>query len=125
MQILIEMGVNIDSQLQDNEGRSALMFACIKGRKDSVELLINNGADRNLQNKFGQTALMIACKEGHTVCVQALINNGADTNLQDEEGNSALMIHRRRKRGARGRLAPPSFKLGGGGITPQLYPLFT
>lgn len=51
-------GVNVN--LQDNGGRTALLFASRNGYTEIVKLLIDAGADVNLRNKDGWTASMIA-----------------------------------------------------------------
>ena len=60
------------------------------GHKETVELLLNSGADPNIQNKFGQTALIMASCEGHTEIIELLLNSGADPNIQNKFGRTAL-----------------------------------
>ena len=45
----IENGDNVDSQRED--GRSALLVACLKGYYDIAKLLIDNHADVQLKNR--------------------------------------------------------------------------
>ena len=49
-----------DCNLQDNDGRTHLMFAALFGCMDLAKLLLSKGADCNLQDNDGQTALMYA-----------------------------------------------------------------
>ena len=48
---------NIDPNLQDQEGCTALHWASALGKLEVVKLLLENGADINAQTKNGETAL--------------------------------------------------------------------
>lgn len=52
-----------DVNYQNGDGRTALMRASKRDRKDVVQLLIDNGADVNLVDNKGKTALMAAAKK--------------------------------------------------------------
>lgn len=52
-----------DVNYQNGDGRSALMRAAKRDRKDVVQVLIDNGADVNLTDNKGKTALMAAAKK--------------------------------------------------------------
>ena len=62
MQHLLEGGVALDAK--DNEGRTALMHACIGGSQKTRELLLDSGATIEAQDDLGDTALIIAA--GHS-----------------------------------------------------------
>jgi ankyrin repeat protein len=67
---------NIDINLQDTNGNSALMFACNKESNiDMVKLLLEYpNIDVNLQSKNGLSALMIASnKESNSNVVKLLL----------------------------------------------------
>ena len=49
------------------------MCAAEKGRKDVIELLLQNNASPDLQDKNGNTALMCAAQNGYTEIVQLLL----------------------------------------------------
>lgn len=51
-----------DVNYANGDGRTALMRAAKRDRKDIVQLLIDNGADVNAADKYGKTALMGAAK---------------------------------------------------------------
>lgn len=88
---------NIDVNLTDQHGVSALMVAAGRGRIANVELLLARGADMNLQDFLGlwplsgQSALMFAAQEGRKEATALLLEAGANVNGQDSEGETALM----------------------------------
>lgn len=91
---------DIDLDLQDDDGVTALQYASKHSNKSStnetVRLLIAAGADLDLQNNFGWTALSKAAyhskTESNEETVSILITAGADLNLQSKIGNTALMV---------------------------------
>lgn len=70
---------------------TALVLAASYGRTETVQLLIENGANVNAREIDGKTALMMAASHGHTETAKLLIENGADINTKDEDGNTTLM----------------------------------
>ena len=54
----------------------ALMIAAINGDTETVEMLIDRGADVNGKDKDGRTALMIAEEFGETEIVNLLREKG-------------------------------------------------
>jgi hypothetical protein len=64
----------------DTEGRTALMWAAIKGNgRDPLGVLLNLGASPNKPaSSTGNTALHFAANEGHAEVVQLLLEEGAD-----------------------------------------------
>lgn len=86
------LGGNV--RLQDNEGRSALMYAA----KDSVgvNLIAMLKASRevvNMADNEGRTALMYALgyEDNQPVKMHMLLTNGADAKMADKNGKSVLM----------------------------------
>jgi len=61
---LLKAGAKLD--LQDADGRTALMYAAQANDAASVRLLLSRGADRDLRDKAGGTALDLAAKENAT-----------------------------------------------------------
>lgn len=97
----IELGANLD--LQDNQGKTALMVAvrtgCLSYPHDLMQPLIIlklwlAGANADLQDIQGATALMHAAYWGNTNSVKALLalsaKNGINIGIKDNEGRTAL-----------------------------------
>ena len=91
-QIIDLLKENVDLNLQNQEGWTALMFASKNGHYQVVELLIKEKADPNIQAQNGVTALMIACEIGRYHVVDLLLKENADHSLQDQEGWTPLMF---------------------------------
>ena len=56
----------------------------------TVQAIIDHGADLNAVNNTGQTALWSACCDGQVHFVKILLNAGADPNIADENNDSSL-----------------------------------
>ena len=87
----LEAGAPVDAK--DSGGRTALIFAARFGYMDTVQALIDKGADVNAKGtEYGTTALRWAALEGHTEVVKVLIDKGADVNTVDNNGLSVLKL---------------------------------
>jgi len=64
----------------EKDGKTALMYAAMKGHLSVVEYLAAAGADLDARTTDGRTALMAASFLGHLGVVQCLIALGADVN---------------------------------------------
>ncbi|KAI0380800.1 ankyrin repeat-containing domain protein, partial [Hypomontagnella monticulosa] len=75
----------------DENGNSALHWACHGGNVPVLRLLLDAGANVNAQNKSKQTPLMKAAHRGNVACVRALLEiPSCDPNKVDLQGRSAL-----------------------------------
>jgi ankyrin repeat protein len=83
-----------DVDIQDQDGKTALMIAAESDRMKIFQLLLESGkADVNAQDKDGNTTLMYAITCGCLVTIQFLLESGkAEVNAQDKNGNTALML---------------------------------
>jgi uncharacterized protein len=89
---LVELpNVNID--LQDNDGESALYQAASIGNVEVVKILINANANVESCNKENITPLIIAAYNGHYDVCRVLIDRGyASVNFQDNSNKTALSL---------------------------------
>ena len=80
--------------IKDGKGKSLLYIACRNGHRDTVELLLDCGADPNLASCDNRTPLIIACHYGHLEIVNLLISKGkVDINRVDYKGKTPLLFH--------------------------------
>ncbi|MDR9437511.1 MAG: ankyrin repeat domain-containing protein [Thiohalophilus sp.] len=68
---LLEQGIALDIQ-DDERGWTALMWAANEGRREMVEILLANGADRTVQSVDGKTALDLAEEHQHVKIAKRL-----------------------------------------------------
>ncbi|XP_046856489.1 inversin-like [Xenia sp. Carnegie-2017] len=74
----------------DNDGQTALHFACLAGHKECVKLLVDNLADTLQRDKLGRTALFKACQHGEREIIDILMYN---EEYQSTKGDSACSDH--------------------------------
>ncbi|CAI9744081.1 E3 ubiquitin-protein ligase MIB2-like isoform X14 [Octopus vulgaris] len=85
---------NLQVNLQNNEGWTALHLPCLYRQTNIVELLLQqNGIDVNAVTENGWTALHFACQGGQTNIVELLLqHNGIDVNAVTKYGSTPLHI---------------------------------
>ena len=74
VKILLEHKAHVD--IVDREGKTALMWACIRGHEDIVRKILDVSIldlDLNRGDKYGNTALFYAASSGHVNTVKRLI----------------------------------------------------
>ncbi|XP_038614525.1 acyl-CoA-binding domain-containing protein 6 [Tachyglossus aculeatus] len=76
----------VDVNVKDEEGRALLHWACDRGHKELVSVLLQFTADINSQDNEGQTALHYASACEFLDIVELLLQSGADPTLRDQEG---------------------------------------
>ena len=103
---------------QNDKGWTLLMYTSYLGQNDTVQCLLNAGAEVNVQNKQGKTALFFASQglpiafvrsggslafgsgadwnapendKNETKIINLLLKAGADVNIKDNNGNTVLM----------------------------------
>nr|XP_019832419.1 PREDICTED: acyl-CoA-binding domain-containing protein 6 isoform X1 [Bos indicus] len=77
---------NMDVNMKDEEGRTLLHWACDRGHKELVTVLLQYRADINCQDNEGQTALHYAAACEFLDIVELLLQSGADPTLRDQDG---------------------------------------
>ncbi|KAK4871490.1 hypothetical protein RN001_015614 [Aquatica leii] len=74
-------------------GQTALMLAVSHGRLDTVQMLLEAGAEINIQDEDGSTALMCASEHGHIEIVKHFLSqHDCDSTIMDIDGSTALKI---------------------------------
>ncbi|KAK9766033.1 ATP-dependent RNA helicase [Basidiobolus ranarum] len=74
---------------RDVTHKTALSFASFEGHDETVEALLERGAEVDCVDKFGWSALMLAAHAGKASVVQKLVDYGADTTLVTDNGKTA------------------------------------
>lgn len=76
--------------LKDDRGCGPLHIACMYGKPQIVELLIENNANIESCDYSGATPLHYAAMMGHQNALLLLLHSGADINVIDGEKNTSL-----------------------------------
>ena len=71
-------------------GSKPLHNAAMRGHKDVVQILIDQGVDCDRENQWGETPLWMAAFYGHTEVVKHLLDVGANPNKADVHGRTPL-----------------------------------
>ena len=83
-------GADLNTNLQNHEGNTALHRAASMGKNDEVTNLIKKRVNLNTQNNEGNTALHRAASNGYTEVITTLIKAGANLNIQNQKETTAL-----------------------------------
>jgi ankyrin repeat protein len=78
--------------VKDVGGWTALVHAAASGTIDTMQVLLQHGADIQAVDNDGQTALTRACLRERFNVIDFLLKAGADVNAADCDGFTALMI---------------------------------
>ena len=89
--VLLDAGAdhNISDELGETWIHHVIDGTC---KKETIQIMIEHGADVNAMNKHDETALMRACTKGHIGTINILLSVGADPNVADTDGNTCLHI---------------------------------
>ncbi|ORX42837.1 ankyrin [Piromyces finnis] len=80
-----------DINHQDDNGNTALLYACKLNNKKIIELLLKNGANTNLVNVKNKSPLMYSCKNGNKSCVDILLQYHAKLDIEsNSSGKTAF-----------------------------------
>jgi len=94
IQFLVEQGVELDAK--DNEGKSALWYAGLKGHVKVIKTLLQLGADiqtlneRDAQGRTVLHAIFLSQRCPRYNHLRILVDKGVDINAMDNEGKTAL-----------------------------------
>ena len=95
----------IDVNKRDAEGNTPLHYACLKGYRDIVNLLLDSEADATIANNLSETPLHAASRSGNKEIIGKLLQYGADIDATDSDGRTPLirlLDNRRTDHGAQG-----------------------
>ena len=81
-----DFGINV----QDGEGRTALINSASENKIEFVKWLLDNGADVNVQDRTGCSALHFVAQERLIAIGKLLLEKNADLELRDKYGNTPL-----------------------------------
>lgn len=88
------LNAEVDVDMQDTAGYSALHYAASVGDILSMERLLAHGANVHLTTNTGRTALHLAALHGWRTRAEMLLEAGVDANCRDGEGKTALDLAR-------------------------------
>ncbi|BFZ07126.1 hypothetical protein BsWGS_10164 [Bradybaena similaris] len=77
--------------IQDNKGKTALMYCVETDRRHFAELLLVNKADPNIRDNKGKTALLYCVETNNWHFAKLLLDNKADPNIRDNNRKTALL----------------------------------
>jgi len=80
-----------DLEIQDENGRTALMIVAYNHDNIIAELLIAAGADVNAQDTMQNSPFLYAGAEGNVALLKMGLENGANFNLYNRYGGTALI----------------------------------
>jgi ankyrin repeat protein len=71
-------------------GETAMHYLAVEDELESVEWLLDRGADVNTRNDFGETPLMNAASLGYFKMCELLLKRGADLEARDSSEETAI-----------------------------------
>lgn len=99
LKVILAKHKNIDVNLADNDGSTALQNAAENACTENVKILLAAGADIDIKDIFGYTPLLLALGDSIRYRYRAsdyydtallLIEHGADINAKDQAGRSVM-----------------------------------
>lgn len=94
VQALISAGADLNARSTGLGGVAALHASVFGRQYQSMQLLLEAGADANQTQEGGFTALMGAAQNGHEHAVRTLLEHGADPAMRTDEGKTAADVAR-------------------------------
>ena len=82
--------MDVNTQDSDWNDRTPLHWACMKGRGDIVQLLLDNKADVNARNDWRQTPLHRSVWRNNAETISLLVARGADIEAKTNDGETPL-----------------------------------
>jgi ankyrin repeat protein len=85
-------GADVNASATNGSGYNALTGAVTTGHIDTVQWLLEHGANPNYRYGPGYTPLLAAAANGHLEIVKLLLARGADPHATANDGKSALAL---------------------------------
>lgn len=82
----------VDTNYIDEEGRTVLHYAALKGHLDIVKAFIKFGAEVDARDRRNVTPLWLTTVSSYQDIAIELLKHGANPNAKDQVGNSVLHI---------------------------------
>lgn len=79
-----------DVELRNDDGNTPAHLACVIGHAETVEMLLQKGADLEARNTFGATLGMLAALHGHSKLFARLLALHADAHVKDQDGETTM-----------------------------------
>ena len=73
------LGEGANPNWQDENGRTAVHWACINNRHQMLTVLVNSNANINIKDSYKDTPLHWACERGSPETVHLLVAAGCDS----------------------------------------------
>ncbi|XP_055519103.1 inversin isoform X1 [Leucoraja erinacea] len=90
LQTMLRVKSDIDINMADKYGGTALHAAVLAGHVSTLKLLLEYGAQVDAMDVMKHTPLFRACEMGHKEVIQTLIEGGGRMDLIDQDGHSPL-----------------------------------
>lgn len=88
--VLFFCSYELNLKIKNEKKQTPLHVAVLVENQETVELLINKGADLNINGNAGQTPLHVAIRTKNQDAIKLLIEKGADLKIKDNYNQSAL-----------------------------------
>lgn len=89
VEILLDFGAQVNQK--NHEGKTTLMFACLRGYTSIVKLLLEHEANIHDYDNDGQSALFLALINGHAKTAATLAEQGATLNFESNLSNGYML----------------------------------
>ena len=87
LELLLNNGIDVHFEF---DFRPLICIASMFNQLETVNILINYGANASAHDGTGVTALMFAARDGYMEIINVLLNNGANKSATDIKGDTAL-----------------------------------
>jgi ankyrin repeat protein len=87
------LGMGVDVNAMDAEGRTALVFAAFNGHSQILLQLLEAGGKLELRDAMGRTPLMYGSTGPFPEAVKILLDHGADPNAVDSDEHFTPLMH--------------------------------